>query len=164
MDTQPDLRSLYDADEYAWLLHQAAALIDGRLDEIDRDTLAEYLTDMAKRDVREVVSRLTILLMHLLKYQFQPSRASRSWMKTIQIQQEEITDIFDDSPTLRRKASDKFSQAYDRAKKLASVETGSDVKTFPETCPWALADALDPNAPTRIDEARTHPMKTDVNQ
>ena len=156
MDTQAGLRSLYDADEYEWLLHQAAALLDGRMDEIDRDTLAEYLTDMAKREVREVVSRLAVLLMHLLKYQFQPNRASRSWMNTIQIQQEEISEIFADSPTLRRKASEKLSRAYDKARKLASVETGINLTTFPDTCPWELADALDPNAPTRIDEARPH--------
>ena len=154
MDTQAGLRTLYDADEYEWLLHQAAALVDGRMDEIDRGTLAEYLTDMAKREVREVVSRLAMLLMHRLKYQFQPSRVSQTWMAIIEIQQEEISQILEHSPTLRRQASDKLSQAYDKAKKLASVETGIDVRTFPASCPWTLESALDETAPAKIEAER----------
>ena len=154
MDTQADLRTSYEADEHEWLLHQAAALVDGRMAEIDRDNLAEYLTDMAKRDVREVVSRLAVLLMHLLKYQHQPGKASRSWLHTIEVQQGEINEIFADSPTLRRKASDKFNQAYDKARRLAAAETGLGIQTFPEACRWSFADTLDVNAPARIDEAR----------
>ena len=155
MDTQADLRTLYEADEYEWLLHQAAALMDGRMGEIDRDNLAEYLTDMAKREVRELRSRLEILLMHLLKYQYQPKRAGRSWILTIEVQQDEVSRILADNPSMRRKADDELHHAYRQARRLAAIETKLPVETFPESCSWTIDDALDSAAPQRIEMARS---------
>ncbi len=156
MDTQADLRSLYDTDEYEWLLHQAAALTGGRLHEIDRKNLAEYLTDMAKREVRELASRLQILLMHLLKYRYQPKRAGWSWMLTIEVQQDEVRRLLADNPSLRRKADNELYDAYRQARRLAAIETKLSIETFPESCSWTIDEALDPAASLRIEWAITH--------
>ena len=155
MDTQADLRTLYEADEYEWLLHQAAALMDGRMGEIDRDNLAEYLTATAKREVRELRSRLEILLMHLLQYQYQPKRAGRSWILTIEVQQDKVRRILADNPSMRRKADDELQRTYRQARRLAAIETKLPIEMFPESCFWTVADALDPAAPQRIETARS---------
>src|SRR5438105_2494111 len=85
--------ALYEADETAWL-ETAADLIRGRrLTEVDLDTLAEYLTDMAKRDRREVFSRLVVLLSHLLKWDYQPDHRSGSWRGAILEQQRELRQL-----------------------------------------------------------------------
>ena len=66
--TLPTLAALYEADETAWLDQTAALIRSGRLDQLDTANLAEFLTDMARGDRREVVRRLVILLVHLLKW------------------------------------------------------------------------------------------------
>lgn len=67
-------RVLYERDETAWLETMAELIRLGRLDEVDYPSLAEYLTDMARRDRREVESRLTLLIAHALKWAHQPDR------------------------------------------------------------------------------------------
>ena len=86
---------LHESDETAWLELTAGLIAQGRFDEIDQAALAEYLTDMAKRDRREVASRLTLLLAHLLKWQHQPEHRSNSWRATILSQQHELEDWLD---------------------------------------------------------------------
>ena len=68
--------SLYEADETAWLEQTAELVRAGRFDQVDAVNLAEYLTDMARRDRREVFSRLVVLLSHLLKWDHQQDRRS----------------------------------------------------------------------------------------
>ena len=135
------LATLYEADETAWL-EQTAALVRGhRFDQLDPVTLAEYLTDMAKRDRREVFSRLVVLLAHLLKWEHQPDRRSRSWRGTILEQQRELRQLLE-SGTLRNHADAVLAEAYTDARKQAAAETGLARGTFPAECVWDVASAL----------------------
>src|SRR5262245_43309519 len=96
MVTQPSsLADLYTTDETAWLEATARLVAEGRFAEVDTANLIEYLTDMAKRDRREVKSRLIIFLVHLLKYTHQPDRRSTSWVLTLLEQQRELVDMLD---------------------------------------------------------------------
>lgn len=133
--------ALYEMDETAWLEATADLIRDGRLDAVDLDTLAEYLTDMAKRDRREVFSRLVVLLSHLLKWDYQPDRRSGSWQGTILEQQRELRQLLD-SGTLRNHAATVFAEAYADARKQAAAEIGLTRGAFPEKCPWDLEGAL----------------------
>jgi hypothetical protein len=133
--------SLYEADETAWLEQTAALVRDRRFDQVDATNLAEYLTDMANRDRREVFSRLVVLLTHLLKWDHQPGRRSSSWQATILEQQREMREIVD-SGTLRNHAVAVFARAYENARKEAAAETGLARAAFPEECPWDLEAAL----------------------
>jgi hypothetical protein len=133
--------ALYEADETAWLEATADLIRGGRLTEIDLNTLAEYLTDMAKRDRREVFSRLVVLLAHLLKWEYQPDRRSGSWRGTILEQQRELRQLLE-SGTLRNHASAVFADAYADARKQAAAETGLARKAFPAECRWDLDGAL----------------------
>jgi Domain of unknown function DUF29 len=138
--SQP-LASLYEADETAWLDRTAALLRSGRFDELDAATLAEFLTDMAKRDRREVTSRLVVLLAHLLKWEYQPDRRSGSWQATILEQQRALRKLLE-SGSLYSYAVAELAEAYADARKQAAAETGRLRAFFPEECPWELDGAL----------------------
>jgi hypothetical protein len=133
--------ALYELDETAWLEATADLIRQGRLDEVDRNTLAEYLTDMAKRDRREVFSRLVVLLCHLLKWEYQPDHRSGSWKGTILEQQRELRQLLE-SGTLRNHALAVFADAYADARKQAAAETDLTRTAFPEACGWDLDSAL----------------------
>ena len=84
------LVSLYHEDETAWLEVMAQLVAERRFGEFDCEHLSEYLSDMARRDRREVYSRMVVLLTHLLKWDFQPERRSGSWRGTILAQRREL--------------------------------------------------------------------------
>src|SRR3712207_5689994 len=87
--------ALHEVDETAWLEATAELIRQGRLEEVDREPLAEYLADMARQDRRGVVSRLVTLLCHLLKWEYQPDHRSGSWRGTILEQQRELRQLLE---------------------------------------------------------------------
>jgi hypothetical protein len=133
--------ALHEADETAWLEATAELIRSGRLGEVDLNTLAEYLTDMAKRDRREVFSRLVVLLAHLLKWEYQADRRCGSWRGTILEQQRELRQLLE-SGTLRNHALAVLADASAEARKQAAAETGVARTAFPEECAWDLDGAL----------------------
>ena len=137
----PVLTASNEVDETAWLEATADLIRHGHFDEVERDALAEFLTDMAKRDRREVFSRLVVLLTHLLKWEYQPDRRSGWWAGTILEQQRELRQLLE-SGTLRNHAAAVFADAYAEARKQAAAETGLARATFPEECGWDLDGAL----------------------
>ena len=135
---------LYNKDETAWLEMMAHLTAERRFGELDYEHLHEFLTDMARRDRQEVLSRLRTTLEHLLKWEYQPDHRSKSWVKTIEEQRLELRDLLE-SGTLRNHAQDVLAKAYVRAVKLASIETGLSESTFPQACPLTLEDILEKN-------------------
>jgi hypothetical protein len=135
------LTPLYESDETAWLEQTAEHVRSGRFDLLDAANLAEFLSDMANRDRREVYSRLVVLLAHLLKWEHQPDRRSGSWQATILEQQRELRQLLE-SGTLRNHAVASFARAYTDARKQAAAETGLARAVFPEECPWDMEGAL----------------------
>jgi hypothetical protein len=135
------LAALYEADETAWLERMAELIRAGRVADLDFANLSEYLSDMAKRDRREVYSRLVVLLAHLLKWEYQPDRRSRSWQGTVLTQRRDLGLLLD-SGTLRRHAAAVLADAYQAAREQAAVETGLPVETFPAECPSTVDDLL----------------------
>src|SRR5271170_7741523 len=87
------MSTLYEQDETAWLEAMAELIRLGRLEELDYPNLAEYLADMARRDRREVESRLTTLMTHILKWTHQPDRRSGSWKGTVVEQRQELEGL-----------------------------------------------------------------------
>jgi hypothetical protein len=132
---------LYETDETAWLETTAELIRTGRLSDVELNTLAEYLTDMAKRDRREVFSRLVTLLSHLLKWEYQADCRAGSWRGTILEQQRELRQLLE-SGTLRNHANAVFLDAYADARKQAAAETGLARTAFPDECTWDLDGAL----------------------
>jgi len=125
-----ELKSLYDTDELAWIEEQIAALQADDLDRLDRANLIEYLTDMAKRERRELESRLIVLATHVLKCRIQPP-PSRSWRLTILEQQRMVGAMLRDYPSLAAQADGLLRDAYPHAIIAALVETGLDRSVIP---------------------------------
>lgn len=138
------LPELYEADETAWLEAMAEMIRQGQLSDLDYPHLAEYLDDMAKRDRREVTSRLKVLLAHLLKWTYQPEKRSGSWRATIMHQRDELEDAIGQG-VLRNHAESVLADAYARAVKLAAAETELPAATFPAQCPYTLDQLLAPD-------------------
>ncbi|PSB18386.1 DUF29 domain-containing protein [filamentous cyanobacterium CCP2] len=137
---KPSVR--YDEDFNGWIEETIALLKAKRFEEVDVDNLIDELESMSKRDKREILSRLKVLLLHLLKWKYQPSHRSASWEITIRNYREEIAQILQDSPSLKSYPSEVLVQAYDSARKNAASETGLAIASIPEQCPFAIADIL----------------------
>lgn len=135
------LDALYEQDETAWLEAMAALAEQGRVADMDFVHLSEYLGDMAKRDRREVFSRLVLLLTHLLKWDQQPERRTGSWRGTIRAQRRELRKLLE-SGTLRNHAETVLDEAFDEARGQASDETELAIDKFPTERPWALDELL----------------------
>ncbi|MCX8000762.1 MAG: DUF29 domain-containing protein [Leptospiraceae bacterium] len=138
-----DLKKLYEEDENLWLFENAKLLREGKLELVDIEHIAEFLEDMGRRDFREVFSRLKILIMHLLKWIFQKEKRSNSWKFTIRNQRDELNSDFETSRNLENHARENFKQAYGKARKLASDETGLPLSTFPEEPPFTFEQVID---------------------
>lgn len=127
----------YDEDFYSWTLEQAKLLEHRRFDEIDLEHLVEELHSMSARERRELLSRLRVLLMHLLTWQHQPHYIGRrSWERTIKTQRKEIGFHMEDNPGLKPELGKLIERAYDLALDDAEGETGLSRKQFPAECPW----------------------------
>ncbi|MBF0118917.1 MAG: DUF29 domain-containing protein [Desulfobacterales bacterium] len=135
----------YKEDFYSWLCHNVKLLRDGKLFEIDIENIAEELEGMSKSQQRELISRLRILLAHLLKWQFQSDRRSNSWKGTIIEQRNQIKELLKISPSLKSQIEEKKREAYIDAIEFASLETGIPESDFPQTCPYILEEILDKN-------------------
>ncbi len=133
----------YDADFFEWTQHTAALLRAGRMAEVDVAHLAEEVEDMGKRDRREVDSRVTVLLTHLLKWQKQPEHRSRSWQSTILTQRDELERVLQDSPSLRQRIGSELERTYISAVRRAARQTGVFPHLFPPACPWTPEQILD---------------------
>jgi hypothetical protein len=134
---------LYEQDFFEWSQTTAALIRAGTWDDLDREALAEEIESLGKRDRRELGSRLQTLVMHLLKWGYQPAERSGSWRGTIRTARREITAVLDDSPSLRRQVPGMLTTGYADARLDASDDTGLPLVTFPDTCPWTPAQVLD---------------------
>jgi len=137
--------SEYNLDFFNWTEQQAEYLKSGKFDLLDLKNLAEEIESMGKSERRELLNRLAVLLMHLLKWQYQPHLQSRSWKVTIRNQRSAILDLIEDSPSLKTIVDDKFAKAYQKARLNAADETGISLNKFPETCIWSVDEILEKN-------------------
>lgn len=136
-------QSLYDTDFNSWVERQVAALRNQQLQDLDMPNLIEEIEDLARRDKKALRSYLRVLLLHLLKWQFQPNKRSPSWSASIANARIEIEDILSDSPSLKDYLPQVFDKAYANARTLAAKETGIDILALPESCPYSPLQALE---------------------
>jgi len=132
--------STHENDFYAWTQEQAHLLRTGQLHQIDLQNIAEEIEDMGCSERRQLESRLEILIMHLLKWQFQPNLRSRSWQLTIKEQRLRLEKILQKNPSLQPNLTEAIAEVYPLATLSAERETG--LSLFPETCPYSLTEIL----------------------
>lgn len=135
----------YDTDFHAWATESAALIRQGRIAELDFKHIAEELESMGASERWELLNRLQILLMHLLKWQFQPERRGKSWTLTVVHQRTAIERLLKQSPSLRRllEAPEELLDIYQKAVREAVLETDLERHVFPLDCPYSVEELLD---------------------
>ncbi|KJU84521.1 protein containing DUF29, partial [Candidatus Magnetobacterium bavaricum] len=113
--------------------------------EIDLENIIEELEGMARNNKRELLNRLKVLIMHLLKWQYQPEQRSESWRTTIRNQRDEIESLLEDSPSLKHNIETVIAKGFIRAKGGFEDETGISSRKLPETCPYTFEQLMDYN-------------------
>ena len=133
----------YQKDFYSWTCEQAELLRAGRFNELDVFNLVEEIETMGRSEKRELQSRLMVLLVHLLKWQYQPARRGRSWTLTIKGQRINLEDVINDNPGLKPQLLGLLNNAYRLAIVEVSKQTRLEESIFPVKCPWTLDQIRD---------------------
>ncbi len=133
---------LYEHDFYAWANEQASLLRTGRLSEADIGHIAEEIQSMGRTEKRELANRLAVLLLNLLKWQFQPGLRSKSWRNTIRVQRISVASHTQDNPSLKAVVDETVVESYRIARLQAENETGLSEETFPSACPWSFEQVI----------------------
>ena len=130
----------YRADLYGWAMRQAALLREGRLSEIEADHLAEQLEELGMSEYDKLESVLRLLLLHMLTWDGQPQRRSRSWCLTIQEQRRRLERYLAKNPSLRPRRDEAIDAAWSDARLAAARETDLPVSAFPDALAYSWQD------------------------
>lgn len=135
--------NLYETDFYAWTQEQVSLLRNHQWSQLDLQNLIEEIESLGKQQRQELRNRLSVLIGHLLKWQYQPQRRSRSWLATIRVQRRDTLRLLKDNPSLKPYLKDALPEAYENGRDLAMGETDLPEQTFPLECPYSLMEILD---------------------
>jgi hypothetical protein len=138
-------QQLYDRDFCAWAIEQAELLRARRLSESDIENIAEEIESLGKSEKRELISRLTVLLVHPLKWQYQSVLRGRICSLTLEEQRNEFESHLADNPSLKSTLGNSIAVAYRRAVMVAMRETGMERSVFPTEFPWTPEQIAGPN-------------------
>src|SRR5919199_1889635 len=134
--------SLYETDFYAWTQEQVSLLSKHQWGQLDLLNLIEEIDSLGKQQRQELRNRLSVLIGHLLKWEYQRQRRSRSWLATIRVQRRDTLRLLKDNPSLKSFLEDVVSEAYENGTDLAMGETDLPEETFPVECPYGLTELL----------------------
>lgn len=137
--------SLYETDFYGWTQQQAKALENQQILDLDWQNLQEEIQSLGRQEYRELVSRLLVLIGHLLKWQYQSEKRSRSWFLTIREQRRAIKRHLRHNPSLKSRLKDAIIDGYEAGVDLALRETDLPLRTFPDISPYSFEQLLDDN-------------------
>ncbi|MEO1591231.1 MAG: DUF29 domain-containing protein [Cyanobacteria bacterium J06632_22] len=115
--------------------------------QVDWANLIEEIEDMGKREKLSLEGNLTLLLLHLLKWKYQPDQQSGSWAGSIVEHRCRIRNALKDSPSLKPQLEEVLPEAYTDAAKQAAAETMPATETFPSECEFQLSQIMDDNFP-----------------
>lgn len=135
-------QQLYETDFYSWTQQQANLIRQGRLGELDLDNILEEIESMGRSEYHQLSHRLDVLLMHLLKWKFQPENRSTSWQGSIKEQRFRLKKFIKESPGLKPRLPEATAEAYCVAKITAFKETGLPETTFPTQCEWPFEQVI----------------------
>lgn len=134
------MKTLYEDDYAQWAEEMATKLEEKRFNELDLDHLVEEVRDLSKRERDKLLSSIRLILHHLLKWNYQTQKRSRSWQITIERERNNLEFYLEDSPSLKKYLCQKWIDKMYRIARLdAAKETGLD---FPKECPYNLQDIL----------------------
>ena len=132
----------YEDDFYGWALAQADLLRTGELQSADLANVAEEIEGLARNEFDKFVSFLGLVLVHILKCEYQPGRQTRSWLISIALHRDHARSSLEENPSFKPRLGEALEKAYRRARLQAARETKLPVSSFPERCPHGLEDVL----------------------
>ncbi|NEQ25890.1 MAG: DUF29 domain-containing protein [Microcoleus sp. SIO2G3] len=135
-------QNLYDTDFYAWAQEQAKLLRHHQWSQLDLPNLIEEIESLGKQQRAELRNRLKVLIGHLLKWEYQVERRSRSWLMTIRVQRRDTQELLEENPRLKPYLEEALQRIYESGRDFAVGETNLPLKTFPENCPYRLEEIL----------------------
>jgi len=133
----------YEEDYAAWIGHQVALIKAGRWSEIDRDNLIDEVESLGRSVFNSFVSAIEIVLLHMLKWDFQPERRSRSWTLSIDEHRARAEDQLGDNPSHKARIDEAVARAYRVARLRAAGETDLPRRTFPDQCPYSWTEIME---------------------
>ena len=145
INLEANRHSLYETDYLKWIETTVEKLRGKDFSNIDWENVIEEFEDMGRSERRSLESNLVVILLHLLKWQFQPELRSGSWKGSIAEHRRRIRKALKDSPSLKPYLEEVFAECYLDAIEQASAETGLPEATFPQLCPYTSTEALDSN-------------------
>ncbi|MEJ0077819.1 MAG: DUF29 domain-containing protein [Alphaproteobacteria bacterium] len=132
----------YDRDFYAWSLEQARLLREGRWNAVDRENVAEEIESLGAEQFSKLESAVRVLMLHMLKWDHQPRKRSRSWALSIKAQRVELDDVLSDNSGLKPRIAEAIGRAHRRARIEAAKEPGMEEAVFPDQCPYSWDDIV----------------------
>jgi Domain of unknown function DUF29 len=123
-------------------MDQAAALRAGDFERLDLGNLAEEIEDVGSEQLHKLTSAYRIILLHMLKWDYQPERRSRSWITSIESHRAHAEDVLEDNPGLQSREDVALARAYRRARIEAAGETNFEKSVFPNSCPYSLGEVM----------------------
>ncbi|MGB7412949.1 MAG: DUF29 domain-containing protein [Thermosynechococcaceae cyanobacterium] len=140
---KPSHQEMYETDFAEWINEAAALMKQGKFSELALENLIDEVATLGSSEKNALRSNLCVLLIHLLKWQYQPSKRTNSWKATIREHRNRIQETFEDSPSLKNYYEQVFNKSYSKAQALAADETGLDIDSFPAKSPYSLQQVLD---------------------
>ncbi|MEG5058497.1 DUF29 domain-containing protein [Microcoleus sp. A2-C5] len=134
---------LYDIDYLRWIETTVEKLRIRDFSNIEWENLIAEIEDMGRSERRSLESNLVVIILHLLKWQFQPDQRSGSWKGSIVEHRRRIRKTLKDSPSLKPDLEEILAECYADAVEQASAETGLSVDTFPPSCIYSAVQLLD---------------------
>lgn len=160
MPAKKEAIALYDRDFVAWADEQALLLEQKRWDQLDLVNLVEEVRDLGRRERDALESQLIRLLMHLLKWQYQPSKKTNSWFISIKDARRQVAKLRRKYPVLKVHTETIFYECYLEAREVAADETGLPEQIFPLECLYSLEQVLDRDFfPPAIEEVAGNDQK-----
>ena len=130
-------------DLYSWAVCQAELLRAGRLTEIDAAAIAEEIDDVGMEEYHRLEGALRVVMLHLLKWDHQPERRSRSWTLSILEHRRRVHRQLGGSPGLKSQLDEALKGAYEDARIEAANETGLPMSVFPARRPFEYAEIME---------------------
>ncbi|OCQ94442.1 hypothetical protein BCD64_07100 [Nostoc sp. MBR 210] len=135
-------QTLYNTDYLQWIETTVKKLQNQDYANVDWENLIEEIADMGRSERRSLKSNLIVILVHLLKWQFQPGHRSGSWEASIIEHRRRVNDALYESPSLNSYIDSTFAECYSQAIKQAKAETGLPIESFPSICPYKILDVI----------------------
>lgn len=132
----------HEKDVYGWAIHTAQLLREKKMNEVDFDNIIEEMEALGRSEKHELINRVSLVISHLLKWQFQPDFRGRSWHGTIKEQRKRAKMIIKENPSLKSKVEEVLIDAYDIALSLIEKETPIDLKLLPSQCPYTFEQIM----------------------